>query len=164
MIRAHWRLKDVNIPSMKSSYLSLPAWWKFLNGRVDDPEIVKKKSGLIPFKFFSVSELFTIDGQTTVKICRHEMLVCIRMTKGYSYSPSKLHISTLEIVLQGVCCRVIHIKPKYPSEKTCDIRKKAREKYKLLVKSYQKSFTGESFSFVMNSLVSRAAMRCGSGW
>lgn len=149
---------------MKSSYLSLPAWWKFVNGRVDDPEIVKKKSGLIPFKFFSVSELFTIDGQTTVKTCRHEMLVCIRMTKGYSYSPSKLHISTLAIVLQGVCCRVIHIKPKYPSEKTCDIRKKAREKYKLLVKSYQKSFTGESFSFVMNSLVSRAAMRCGSGW
>ena len=90
------------------------------------------------------------------------MLVCIRMTKGYSYAPSKLHISTLAIVLQGVCCRVIHIKPKYPSEKTYDIRKKAREKYKLLVKSYLKSFTGESFSFVMNSLVSRAAMRCGS--
>ena len=85
------------------------------------------------------------------------------MAKDYSYTPSKLPISTLAIVLQGVCCRVIHIKPKYPTEKACDIRKKARHKYKLLVKSYLKSFTGESFSFVMNSLVSRAAMRCGSG-
>ena len=91
------------------------------------------------------------------------MLVCIRMIKGYSYTPSKLHISTLAIVLQGVCCRVIHIKLKYPTEKTCDIRKKAREKYNLLVKSYLKSLTGETFSFVMNSLVSWAAMRCGSG-
>ena len=79
------------------------------------------------------------------------MLVCIRMAKGYSNTPTKLHISTLVIVLQGVCCRVIHIKPKYPTEKTSDIRKKAREKYKLLVKSYLKSFTGESFSFLMNS-------------
>ena len=67
------------------------------------------------------------------------MLVCIRMAKGYSNTPAKLHISTLVIVLQGVCCRVIHIKPKYPTEKTSDIRKKAREKYKLLVKSYLKS-------------------------
>ena len=124
---------------------------------------MKKKSGLIRFKLFSVSELFTIDEQTTVKTCKHEMLVCIRMIKGYSYTPSKLHISTLAIVLQGVCCRVIHIKLKYPTEKTCDIRKKAREKYKLLVKSYLKSLTGETFSFVMNSLVSWAAMRCGSG-
>ena len=85
------------------------------------------------------------------------------MAKGYSYTPSKLHISTLAIVLQVVRCRLIQIKPKYPTEKTCDIRKKARHKYKLLVKSYPKFFTGESFSFVMNSLVSRAAMRYVSG-
>ena len=91
------------------------------------------------------------------------MLVWIRMTKGYSCTPFKLHISTFAIVLQGVCCRVIDINPKYPTEKTCGIRKKAREKYKLLVKTYLKSFTGESFSFVMYSPVSRAAMRCGSG-
>ena len=123
-----------------------------------------KKIRFDSFKFFSVSELFIIDGWTAVKTCTHEMLVCIRMTKGYSYTPSKLHFSTLAIVLQGVCCRLIHITSKYPTKETCDIRKKAREKYKLLVKSYLKSFTGESFSFVMNSLVSRAAMRCGFGY
>ena len=64
------------------------------------------------------------------------------MTKCYSYTPSKLHICTLAIVLQGVCCRVIHIKPKYPCEKTWDIGKKAEEKYDLLVKKLPEVFHG----------------------